>query len=130
MIEKAGSYLPNSHHKAAHRICDFCFRECGGYCVNFRADRQYPVYHSCSDGCDDALLALAIRGQGFIPISIIREIHNKAVVAARPAVYEAITKIVSLPTSDWAKVDTLIRVVMAQIMESMRQQSALTASGE
>ncbi len=127
---KPGSYVPNSHHKAAHRICDLCFRESGGCCINYRADRKFPVYHSCSDGCDDILLTLAIHGQGYIQVGIIRELHAKAVAEAREAFWATVQSF-GLPfTADDSRVDLIVRAVMASLMESMRQQSALTAPGD
>jgi hypothetical protein len=127
-----GTYMPNSHHKAALLICDFCFRQCGGFCIQHMADRQYPIYHTCSDICDDVMLALVIRGRGYAQADLIRRFHAQAVIDARLEIHKGIEALMSasLPLVGAANMDGITQKVMASIMESMRQQSALTAPGE
>lgn len=121
------SYPPHSNHRAARIVCDLCFRECLGLCIQYRASKEFPAYHACKE-CDDALLELAIAGRGFISASVVERMRGKAVIEARAPVFDAFeafghhAQLYNSPA-----LDDIIRAVFAGVSRSMQAQSA---SGE
>ena len=123
----ANAYLPNSEHKAAHRICDLCFRECGGFCVQYRAERQFPAYHTCSDLCDDIVLEMVIADRGYLKRAAIAALNLKAAEQARKTVYDALLAIgIPRGAMTLAVLDAIIKGTFTGIVRSMRAQSAGT----
>lgn len=116
------NYLPNSNHKAAHRICDLCFRECGGLCVQYRSKPEFPAYHSCSKECDDVLLDLVISGYGFIQTSDMQRIRSFALVEMRKiSRLEGLLK--AFDGVEDGVIDGIFIAVLSGVFKSMHAQS-------
>ena len=125
----AEPYMPNSPHKSPLRICDLCFRQCGGSVVQYRASAEFPAYHSCSNTCDDILLELIISGQGYIDQARIDEATKKAIDDAREVFFHELNEmgkwgqIGGITDQLYKKIDAVVLAVFRGVAESMRAQS-------
>jgi hypothetical protein len=125
---------PLSIHPIPRSVCDICAREAGALVVQYRADRRYPAYHSCSIDCDEGLIGLVNQRKGFVNMADITAMEQKAIEDARGSLWQTMVSWIGEERAmelfgglSTEQIDKGISDIWVALHVSMQRQSATGA---